>query len=590
MKLLQSPYTLTLSTRTVYLPTAVVSLDRLLAIVNATRGVTYYEAGNPTLVATVPDANTVIFNASVVTTGHADTDKLIIILDDDNYTPANEGKQDELITLISDITNVLLGNIDAKDFATASKQDESSALLSTIATSPVLPGNAAQETGGNLALIKAKTDNLDISISALRDALRGTDNRTLTDILNQLASELDVNITSGSISVDNLTATFDSTVSTLNSSNTPLLADEVFLGVWEDVSNYAGLTVTVVTDQYSAVGGGRAQWSIDGTDLGIIDSGALQAVTIPPNVPVSFEFSRKAKYFRIRYTNGATAQTSLLSQVIFNLTASTPSKRILGAQLTDYDSAAASAAHLFGRQSTGQWLGAGINSSRELAVNTGTDITTPTAMPAGGVGLRGWLSAIWTKLNDSLAVTGTFWQATQPVSAASLPLPSGAAIAANQQVDAITDAEIRATPLPVSGAVTTGGLTDTELRAAAVPVSLASVPSHAVTNAGTFDVQVTSVPTTPVTGTFFQATQPISAASLPLPALASTAARQTYVAGFAIPEFDYFICTYVGSTNNIATTVYKTGGAGGTTVATLTFTYIAAGAADDDDIATVTKS
>lgn len=90
----------------------------------------------------------------------------------------------------------------------------------------------------------------------------------------------------------------------------------------------------------------------------------------------------------------------------------------------------------------------------------GADITTPSpAMPAGGVGIRGWLSAIWTKLNGSLAVTGTFWQATQPV----------------------------------SGTVTaTGPLTDAELRATAVPVSLASVPSHAVTNAGTFAVQNTA--------------------------------------------------------------------------------------------------
>ena len=56
--------------------------------------------------------------------------------------------------------------------------------------------------------------------------------------------------------------------------------------------------------------------------------------------------------------------------------------------------------------------------TQETAINTnlGTDITTPTAMPAGGTGVRGWLSAIWTKLNASLAVTGTFWQATQPVS------------------------------------------------------------------------------------------------------------------------------------------------------------------------------
>jgi len=79
----------------------------------------------------------------------------------------------------------------------------------------------------------------------------------------------------------------------------------------------------------------------------------------------------------------------------------------------------------------------------------------------------------------------------------------------------LTDTELRATPVPVSGTVTanagtgtfavSGPLTDTQLRATAVPVSgtitanagsgtlavsLASVPSHAVTNAGTFATQV----------------------------------------------------------------------------------------------------
>lgn len=51
------------------------------------------------------------------------------------------------------------------------------------------------------------------------------------------------------------------------------------------------------------------------------------------------------------------------------------------------------------------------------------------------------------------------------------------------------------------------------LSGGAVPVTLASVPSHAVTNAGAFAVQVTSAPTTAVTGTFFQATQPVSIAA-----------------------------------------------------------------------------
>lgn len=59
---------------------------------------------------------------------------------------------------------------------------------------------------------------------------------------------------------------------------------------------------------------------------------------------------------------------------------------------------------------------------------------------------------------------------------------------------------------------------------------------------------------------------------------------------FSILPFNYMAFTYVGSTNNIATQVFKSGGAGGTTVATLTYTYVASGAADDDDIATITQS
>lgn len=90
-------------------------------------------------------------------------------------------------------------------------------------------------------------------------------------------------------------------------------------------------------------------------------------------------------------------------------------------------------------------------------------------------------------VSGSVAVTGTFWQATQPVSIASW-----------------------------------GGLTDAQLRAAAVPVSLASVPTHAVTQSGAWSVSVSG--SVAVTGTFWQATQPVSAASLPLPSGAATEA------------------------------------------------------------------
>jgi hypothetical protein len=61
-----------------------------------------------------------------------------------------------------------------------------------------------------------------------------------------------------------------------------------------------------------------------------------------------------------------------------------------------------------------------------IPAQDGVDATGVTP-PAGAIGIRGWLSSIWSKLNASIAVTGTFFQATQPVSVASLPLPSGAA-------------------------------------------------------------------------------------------------------------------------------------------------------------------
>src|SRR3990167_5028290 len=90
-----------------------------------------------------------------------------------------------------------------------------------------------------------------------------------------------------------------------------------------------------------------------------------------------------------------------------------------------------------------------------VKITNGTDVAQVSA--AGELSVN---------VGNSVTVDGS--AVTQPVSAASLPLPTGAATAANQQSDA---------------------LTDTQLRATAVPVSVATVPSHAVTNAGTFAVQ-----------------------------------------------------------------------------------------------------
>lgn len=116
--------------------------------------------------------------------------------------------------------------------------------------------------------------------------------------------------------------------------------------------------------------------------------------------------------------------------------------------------------------------------------------------------------------NASIAVTGTFWQATQPISAASLPLPSGASTAAKQpalgtagtaSADVITVQGIASmTPLSVSGTVTAELSATDNAVLDAIAASLAgtlTVGSHAVTNAGTFAVQAAQSGTWTVTGT-----------------------------------------------------------------------------------------
>lgn len=100
----------------------------------------------------------------------------------------------------------------------------------------------------------------------------------------------------------------------------------------------------------------------------------------------------------------------------------------------------------------------------------------------------------------AVPVSGTFFQATQPVSAASLPLPSGAA--------------------------TETTLAAVESDTTAIAASVASIDGKNPTLvSGRVPVDGSGV-TQPVSGTFWQATQPVSAAALPLPSGAATSANQ----------------------------------------------------------------
>ena len=203
-------------------------------------------------------------------------------------------------------------------------------------------------------------------------------------------------------------------------------------------------------------------------------------------------------------------------------------------------------------------------------------------------------------VSGSVAVTGTFWQATQPVSATSLPLPTGAATSATQTdrtqktqvTNGTNDVTVKAFNVQVAGTdnglatnsvlhgLTTGGgggyvdvkvspagaltveatqsgtwtlgansgvdIGDVTINNAAgasavniqdggnsITVDGTVGVSGSVAVTGTFwqatqPVSIASMPSTPVTGTFWQATQPVSGT---VTANATLAAETTKVIG-----------------------------------------------------------
>ena len=134
--------------------------------------------------------------------------------------------------------------------------------------------------------------------------------------------------------------------------------------------------------------------------------------------------------------------------------------------------------------------------------NTGALITDASGLPVAIVG------TVPVSLAGSVAVTGTFWQATQPISAASLPLPAGAATAAIQT--SILSA--LGTPLQAGGTVSISGTTAVSASSLPLPsgASTASLQNSILTALGSPMQQ--SGGSVSISGTV-----PVSATSLPLP-------------------------------------------------------------------------
>jgi hypothetical protein len=110
-------------------------------------------------------------------------------------------------------------------------------------------------------------------------------------------------------------ASLQGLVSTVNSTATPLGISGVFTGTSEDATAYNTIAVTVFSDVASAADGLQMQQSSNGTNWDNVDF-----YTIPAATGKTFKTDINAKFFRIVYTNGGTAQTAFRLQTLYSAT------------------------------------------------------------------------------------------------------------------------------------------------------------------------------------------------------------------------------------------------------------------------------
>lgn len=123
-------------------------------------------------------------------------------------------------------------------------------------------------------------------------------------------------------------------VSSFNSSTTPLGISGVFTGTAEDVSEFATVSIAIFSDVASVVNGLSIQFSVDGTNWDHTDGYTIMAAT-----GKTFTIGRVARYFRIVYTNGTTAQNTFRLQTILNDTLPKPSSHRIQDNLTTEEDA-----------------------------------------------------------------------------------------------------------------------------------------------------------------------------------------------------------------------------------------------------------
>lgn len=115
-----------------------------------------------------------------------------------------------------------------------------------------------------------------------------------------------------------------------NSTTTLLGAGGIFTGTWFNAENFVSIDVLIKTDVNSAVDGAAVDYSYDGVSI----TRTIVATVVGSSNGIYFSVPREAKFFRVRYTNGASPQTNFTLQTLLSSTVSGLAAIPIGASIT----------------------------------------------------------------------------------------------------------------------------------------------------------------------------------------------------------------------------------------------------------------
>lgn len=279
-------------------------------------------------------------------------------------------------------------------------------------------------------------------------------------------------------------------ISTNNATTTPLAGNATYTGTADDVTDYVAMSISLVVDQSGTL---YIEFSQDNTNWDHSQTYVITVTSAGTAEGFSFQGMAEARYFRIKYTNGATLQGVFRLQVILKQYIVAGEVNQVGQPILSQADAMVTKGVIYGNTTAGggTYVAVKVTPSGALStasvINDGTDDISILAAGADNVAntenqlvtaamLYGWDGATWDRITNGGGTEASALRVT-------LASDSTGVVSVDDNAGSLTvDAPV-GTPVFVR-------LSDGAAAISTLPVSLASVPSHAVTNAGTFAVQV----------------------------------------------------------------------------------------------------